>query len=241
MKFELIHNRYIDLLKNIRDSFNNSHISIHKARNEIKTIEFHNENLVIKSFKIPNIINKIVYTFFRDSKAKKSYKNSIKILDFVPKPIGYIEFKEFGLIAESYFVSENFEYNFTIREALVESNFFEKESIFKAFAEFTFRLHENGIFHLDYSPGNILIKKEPEGYTFKIVDINRMEFKNIDLETGLDNFAKLWLDEDSLRLIATEYAKLSQNNEKIAIDILKKCDKRLKDFVEFKRKIRGRK
>ena len=29
--------------------------------------------------------------------------------------------------------------------------------------------------------------------------------------------------------------------EKIAIDILKKCDKRLKDFVEFKRKIRGRK
>ena len=65
--------------------------------------------------------------------------------------------------------------------------------------------------------------------------------KNIDLETGLDNFAKLWLDEDSLKLIATEYARLSQTNEKIAIDILKKCDKRLKDFVEFKRKIRGKK
>ena len=66
------------------------------------------------------------------------------------------------------------------------------------------------------------------------------EDKKIDLETGLDNFAKLWLDEDSLKLIATEYARLSQTNEKIAIDILKKCDKRLKDFVEFKRKIRGK-
>ncbi|WP_265937047.1 hypothetical protein [Aliarcobacter butzleri] len=42
-------------------------------------------------------------------------------------------------------------------------------------------------------------------------------------------------------MIATEYAKLSQTNEKIAIDILKKCDKKLKDFVEFKRKIRGKK
>ena len=67
-----------------------------------------------------------------------------------------------------------------------------------------------------------------------------MEFKEIDLTTGLDNFAKLWLDENSLDLIAKEYAKLSETNEAKAIEILKNCDKKLKSFVEFKRKIRGR-
>jgi serine/threonine protein kinase len=239
MKFELIHNRYIDLLKNIRDSFKNSNNSIHKARNEIKTIEFHNENLVIKSFKIPNIINKIVYTFFRDSKAKKSYKNSIKILDFVPKPIGYIEFKEFGLIAESYFVSENFEYNFTIREPLVESDFFEKESVFKAFAEFTFKLHEDGIFHLDYSPGNILIKKEPEGYTFKIVDINRMEFKTLSLDDRLKNFSKLWAKDKDLTLIIKEYCKFMKCDEEISLSRALKYSQEHKNRKNAKKRLRG--
>ena len=67
-----------------------------------------------------------------------------------------------------------------------------------------------------------------------------MEFKDIDLTTGLDNFAKLWLDENSLYLIAKEYAKLSKTNEAKANEILKDCDRKLKFFVEFKRKIRGR-
>lgn len=43
-----------------------------------------------------------------------------------------------------------------------------------AFAEFTARLHEAGILHLDYSPGNILYDKIGEEYHFSLVDINRM-------------------------------------------------------------------
>ena len=49
-----------------------------------------------------------------------------------------------------------------------------------------------------------------------------MEFKAIDLELGLDNFAKLWLDDDSLNIIAKEYAKLVNINEEKSINILKK-------------------
>ncbi|MDP2894607.1 MAG: hypothetical protein Q8N78_09625, partial [Sulfurimonas sp.] len=160
MKFESTNSRYEALLKNIQNYFDGSKESIHKARNEIKIIRFENEEFAVKSFKIPNLINKIVYTFFKSSKAKKSYENSVKISDFVPKPICYIEFERFGLIGESYFISENFKYDFTIREPLLDKDFLQKEAIFKAFAEFTFKLHEEGIFHLDYSPGNILIKKE---------------------------------------------------------------------------------
>ena len=239
MKFESIHDRYNELLKDIKEYFYISHNSIHKARNEIKTIEFNSENLVVKSFKIPNIINKIVYTFFRDSKAKKSYANSIKIVDFVPKPIGYIEFKKFGLINESYFVSENFEYDFTIREPLINRNFLDKESVFKAFAEFTFKLHEEGIFHLDYSPGNILIKKENESYTFKIVDINRMEFKPLSLDERLKNFSKLWGKDEDLETIVKEYAKLSKSDESSCVKIALKYSQTHKDRKNAKKRLRG--
>ena len=47
--------------------------------------------------------------------------------------------------------------------------------------------------------------------------------------------------ENCLRLFTINYSLLQQNNESLYMDILKKYYKKLKDFVEFKRKIRGRK
>lgn len=239
MKFELTDNKYIDFLKNIKNHFNASKDSIHKARNDIKIVNFKGESLVVKSFKIPNIINKIVYTFFRDSKAKKSYENSIKIVDFVPKPIGYIEFKKFGLINESFFVSENFKYDFTIREVLKNSDFKERETIFKIFAKFTFTLHEEGILHLDYSPGNILIKKVNDKYIFKIVDINRMEFKTLSVNERLGNFAKLWAKDEELKIIIEEYAKLIGKDEQNCIESALKYSQNHKDRKNAKKRLRG--
>ncbi|MCK9455051.1 MAG: hypothetical protein WCY51_03330 [Sulfurimonas sp.] len=221
--------RYFELSKN----------SIHKARNEIKTIIFEDKELVVKSFKIPNIINKIIYTFFKDSKAKKSYDNSMRIIEFVPKPIGYIEFKRFCLIDESYFVSENFKYDFTIREPLIDDSFEDKSTVLKAFAKFTLALHENGIFHLDYSPGNILIKRESDNYTFKIVDINRMRFGSLSLEERLENFAKLWAKNDDLQIIIKEYAKLFNSDEESCVKIALKYSQAHKDRKNRKKRLRG--
>ncbi|MDQ1243829.1 MAG: hypothetical protein QG565_169 [Campylobacterota bacterium] len=239
MRLDYVHERYLHLLKSIKSYFYNSNDSIHKARNEIKIIDFEGESLVVKSFKIPNIINKIVYTFFRDSKAKKSYKNSLEIGDFTPKPIGYIEFKKFGLINESYFVSENFKYDFTIREPLLQTDFKGKEEVFKAFSRFTYNLHEKGIFHLDYSPGNILIKEENGTYVFKIVDINRMEFKPLNLEERLKNFSKLWARDEDLKTIAKEYSKLIHADEDSSIKIALKESQAHKDRKNAKKRLRG--
>ncbi|MFA5462317.1 MAG: hypothetical protein WC274_09600 [Sulfurimonas sp.] len=239
MKFKVIKNEYSELLKNIQSYFKNSQNSIHKARNEIKVIDFKEKSLVIKSFKVPHLINRIIYTFFRDSKAKKSYENSVKISQFVPKPIGYIEFKELGFLHESFFVSENFEYDFTMREPLIKSDFLQKESLFKEFANFTYILHENDIFHLDYSPGNILVKKEDESYIFKIVDINRMEFKSLSLDDRLKNFSKLWAKDDDLKIIIKEYAKLMNENESNCIKIALKHSQAHKDKNNAKKRLKG--
>ena len=75
-----------------------------------------------------------------------------------------------------------------------------------AFAEFTARLHEAGILHLDYSPGNILYDKIGEEYHFSLVDINRMHFGEVDIKKGCANFARLWGQTPFFILLGKEYA-----------------------------------
>ncbi|CAA6820011.1 MAG: FIG00388958: hypothetical protein [uncultured Sulfurovum sp.] len=232
---------YFSLINNIQEYFNNASNSIHKARNEIKIIKYNNQEFIIKSFKIPHIINKIVYSFFRDSKAKKSYENSVKISNFVPTPIGYIEFKKFGLIHDSYFVSEYFNYDFTIREPLLDENFKNKEKILKLFANFSYQLHQKNIYHLDYSPGNILIKKEENAYIFKIVDINRMQFKTLSMDDRLENFSKLWAKDEDMRIIVKEYAKIINEEEKYCIEKAIYFSQKNKNFKNFKKRLKGKK
>ena len=226
-------------LCNIKQFFKENSNTIHKARNELKVIEHENQKLVVKYFKIPHFINKIVYTFFKKSKAQKSYEYALKIKDFTPKPIGYIEFYKFGLLDESYFVSEKFDYDFTIREPLLDINFPNKNEIFKAFAQFTFDLHENGIYHLDYSPGNILIKKENDNFIFKIVDINRMKFLNMDLEKRAKNFSKLWAKDEDLEFIAKEYAKIYEKNNEEFISKTISFSKKHKAVKNLKKRLKG--
>ena len=228
-----------NFVKNLKIFFQKNNNTIHKARNEIKVINYESRDFVVKSFKIPHIINKFVYTFFKSSKAKKSYDFALKIDKFTPKPIGYIEFYESFLINDSYFISEKFDYDFTIREPLLDINFPNKNEIFKAFAQFTFDLHENGIYHLDYSPGNILIKKENDKFIFKIVDINRMKFLNMDLEKRAKNFSKLWAKDEDLEFIAKEYAKIYEKNNEEFISKTISFSKKHKAVKNFKKRLKG--
>lgn len=237
-----LHEHYIafeNLLLNIQSHFSMSTSSIHKARNELKIINHNDLETIVKSFKKPNIINQIAYTFLRDSKSKKSYTNSLKLTVFTPQPIGYIEFYAYGLLNDSYFISEKFNYDFTIREPLLDDNFEDKEEILRAFARFSLELHNNNIFHDDYSPGNILIKKENSELIFKVVDINRMKFFTLEEEDRAKNFSKLWASDDELRIIADEYAKhydCSTNFSEMVCDYSNQ-NKKIKNF---KKRLKGK-
>jgi len=240
MILKSVKQEYISLLTNIRGYFQDSHDSIHKARNEIKILDFENQKLVVKAFKVPNFINKIVYTFFRGTKAKKSYENSIRISQFVPQAIGYIEFRKFGLLSDSYFVSEQFVYDFTIREVITGADFQDRETIFKELAKFTFLLHEDGILHKDYSPGNILIKVNDSGYEFKIVDINRMEFKDLNVDERLKNFSQLWAKDNDLKIIIDAYSALINQDKDTCFAKAVAYSQKHKDRKNFKKRLKGR-
>ena len=240
MVFKSAKEEYIKLLTNIRNYFKDSQNSIHKARNEIKILDYENQKLVVKAFKVPNLLNKIVYTFFRGTKAKKSYENSLRISKFVPQAIGYIEFREFGLLSDSYFISEQFEYDFTIREVITGADFKDREKIFEELAKFTFLLHEDGILHKDYSPGNILIKVGGNGYEFKIVDINRMEFKELSVDERLKNFSQLWAKDSDLKIIVDKYSKLINHDENVCFKKAAEYSQKHKDRKNFKKRLKGR-
>ena len=233
-----------DILVKIKDIFKNSNQSIHKARNELKIIELNNLKCVVKAFKVPHFINKIAYTFFREGKAKKSFTNAMKLQELgvnTPEPIGIIEFFNFGLLSESYFISRYEPYDFTIREVF-HHKVDNVEQILKEFAKFTYEIHQKGVWHVDYSLGNILISKQDDAsYKFSLVDINRMEFKEIPAKEGLKNFNKFWakFDED-LPILAKEYARLADFDEKKAVAIVLSEAKKLEDMVNIKRKFKGK-
>lgn len=241
MKYELnnkYENNFKNFLLNIKEYFQENSHTIHKARNELKIISFDGVDTVVKSFRVPNFINQIAYSFFRSSKAKKSYLYSLKIGEFTPNPIGYIEFYRFFLLKESFFISEKFDYDFTIREPLLDKNFNDKDEIFKAFARFTLELHNNNIFHKDYSPGNILIKKENGKYIFKVVDINRMQFYELDQTSRAKNFSKLWASDEILKVISQEYRNHYKCDDRFEEQVLYFSNKN-KRIKNFKKRLKG--
>ena len=229
-----------DVLLNIKNVFKESNISIHKARNELKIFKHDEITTVIKAFKVPNFINQVAYSFFRDSKAKRSYLYSLKIEKFVPQPIGYIEFYSSFLLKESYFISENFEFDFTIKEPIFNKELPNRDEVLRAFARFSHSLHESGIYHNDYSPGNILVKRVEDEYIFKIVDINRMTFFELSQDDRAKNFEKLWADEETLKTIGDEYKRVANYDDNFVnamIDFTHKDRERKK----LKNRLKGKK
>lgn len=226
---------------NIREIFAGDDHSIHKARNELKIIELDGIKTVVKSFKVPHLLNRIVYTYFRKSKAYKSYHNALRLEELgvsTPKPIALIQFYESGLLGESFFIAEYFEYDFTIRTPLLEP-LEDRDAIFTAFAAYTYGLHKRGVRHLDYSPGNILIKRTAQGYQFSIVDINRMEFRSISALEGCENFNKLWASDEELEIMGREYARLSGFNVAVTIAEMKKHNNANKKTKNFKKRLKN--
>ncbi|MCC8170800.1 MAG: lipopolysaccharide kinase InaA family protein [Parabacteroides sp.] len=203
------YDRLKDFIGSIPDRFPVEGKTIYKSRNEIKVFES-SFPINVKQYKTPSFFNRLVYTFVRPAKVLRAYRYAFELLDKgfdTPEPVGYILLKKYGLIRQSYFISIQSPYTrrfYEFGEGPVEG----REDIIRAFARYTARLHEAGICHADYSPGNILFEKKDRQIRFMLVDINRMKFEETGLEKGCANFARLWGRPDFFRIIADEYARM---------------------------------
>jgi len=212
--------------------FSRSGETIFKSRNEVKVFTVGNYQLNVKAFKIPNLINRFAYVYFRGSKAARSYRYARKFLSLgiaTPMAIGYVDCIENGLLCESYYISIHYKNEFTLREVL-NYQVADHDAILRQWVRFTYEnLHLNNIFHLDYSPGNTLICRKGNEFDFQIVDLNRMRFGPIDFERGLCNFRQLDTDRQTLELLAAEYASLCHKDAGKAMKILIDFDRKNKE------------
>ncbi|MFY7742525.1 MAG: lipopolysaccharide kinase InaA family protein [Flavobacterium sp.] len=207
-------------------NFNNEgFIFCNGKRNKIKLFELNDVIVNVKSFKIPNIINKIIYRYFRKSKARRSYEYATYLKENgigTPQPIAYFENYDFIGLKDSYYVSEQLDCDLTFRELVQIPEYPENEFILRQFTRFCYQLHQKGIEFKDHSPGNTLIRKNEKGvYDFYLVDLNRMEFhQNMSFELRMKNLSRLTPKKEMIIVMSNEYAKLSGEKEENVFELL---------------------
>lgn len=224
------------------DAFDNSGKHIKDERNELKLFQLNNTTVNIKSFKIPNLINQIVYKFFRKSKAQRSFEFANKLIDLgfgTPNPIAYYEFTTPFLYKRSFYVSEQLDSDLTYRELTKDFKYSNHEEILRAFTRFTFDLHEKGIHFLDHSPGNTLIRKEGKKHLFYLVDLNRMEFGYMNFDTRISNFSRLTKHKSMVEIMSDEYAKCIGKDYEIVFNLMWKSTVAFRNKIERKKRLKS--
>jgi Lipopolysaccharide kinase (Kdo/WaaP) family len=213
-------------------------------RNVIKLFDIEGSKINIKAFKIPNLINKVAYRYFRKSKARRSFEYATILLEKgigTPQPIAFLEHFNIVGLRDSYYVSEHLVTDLTYRELVEIPDYPDHDKILRQFTRFSFELHQKGIEFLDHSPGNTLIKKKEDGnYEFFLVDLNRMEFhESMTFEMRMKNLCRLTPLKEMVAVMSNEYAKLYTESEEKTFETLWKYTA---DFQEkFYRKKRLKK
>ena len=169
-----------DFTERLPELFDREGEVLHAGRNTIKAFEAEGERLVVKRFKRPNLLRAVIYTFFRRSKARRSYEHAVRLRALgvdSPEPVAWSEYRRNGLITETYFVSRRSDYA-PLTAATERFPTSDSLPVLEAFARFTVRLHEKGICHEDFNQTNILWEYDGTAgnYRFQLIDINRMRF-----------------------------------------------------------------
>lgn len=191
---------------------------IHNARNQIRVYEYNGAEINVKKFCIPPIVNRILYSLgWRTPKAKTTFSNAMEIVKRgfqTPKPFGYIIERSSRLIDFSYFISEQVQNVTPIRERRENT-----QPLIEALAEYTARLHQAGLMHKDYTPGNILYTEQNGKFNFTLVDINRFHIQNkpIGVWRSVSNLMQPFENDERLKEFVTAYAKYRKINKKLCI------------------------
>ena len=189
-------------------------VEIYQGRNVVAAFDGPEGcRLNIKAFRRPNAINRFAYGVLRHGKARRAYDNALRLLEAglsTPQPLAWIECRTCAgaLLSESYFLSEQLDGREDIRRCAGMADF---DAIARGIAAVMLRPHRAGIWMKDFTPGNILWQRLPDGtYDFALVDINRMAFGVRSHRRLMSNFGRLFPDDDAAtERVARHYASLA--------------------------------
>lgn len=196
------------------DGTDDSAVEIYRgARNTLYDVtDAEGNHLCVKHFRKAKFPNSYIYTTLRHSKARRSFEHAERLLALgfcTPSPIAWSERRKGLKLLDSYYICEFLPLS-NIRDWGKRPD---SEALIEALGLFMVNLHRAGIYHRDFSPGNILAERLPDGsYRFYLVDINRMNFNVTNRAKLMSMFRSISLDEaDTIRL-AKAYAKASGEN-----------------------------
>jgi tRNA A-37 threonylcarbamoyl transferase component Bud32 len=196
-----------DFIRQLPKSFEHEGELLYDKRNKVKRYRVNNEVLTVKRYKRPNVIQRIVYTFFKKSKTERAYlfAGMLRERGFdTPHEVAYIEQKRNGLFLDGYFVSLNCDYP-PLSELLRKRDFDRQPA--NELAAYMVRLHEKGVLHGDLNLTNILYHTDDKGsYQFTLIDTNRSKFKSPTKKECLENLKRLTHSKALLRYIVMQYA-----------------------------------
>ena len=230
-----------DFTLNLPQTFDKLGEVIHNSRNVIKKIDTGQGLCVVKNFKGMYFFNRLAYSLFRPSKAVRSYNYSAALNEkgiTTPQHVAWIDCYELGFLTRSYFVSV-YSPDETLEQAILYSINDADKKLLRQLAAFILKLHRLDIYHEDLSLGNILVIKKTDGYDFALVDLNRIKFRTVTYQKGLQNFSTLRMKPSDLDTVITEYARLSGENPETSIEVFRKYDKRKSYLRRLRRRVRA--
>lgn len=217
------------------DSFGQQGELLYDGRNKVKAVTLGDTPVVVKRFKRPNIIQRVVYTFFKKSKAERAYLYAAMMRErgvLTPQEVAYIEIKRNGLFADSYFVC--LPCHLPPLSSLLRRVDFDR-NIARQLGAAVARWHEAGVLHGDLNLTNILYEKEADGHCrFWLIDTNRSTFDHATYLHCISNIMRLSHDRPLLQYVVTAYAEArGWQVEKTVADVMK-C---LECFEQHKHRI----
>lgn len=214
MKIEL-NPRYEHLrpfIAQIPNVFDHEGREIYHLRNVIKVMTAPDGMLLnVKRYHIPHGPNRLIYSWnLRKPKGQRAFEYPAVLISkgiCTPEPVALIEQRgALGLLGHTYFVSQQVDWGHTLYE-MGNAQKGQYEDMAKALGAFAAEMHDKELLHKDFTPGNVLWRKDERGYHFCLVDINRMYFGPVSAKRGVLNLTRFWGPKAFIELLVAEYAR----------------------------------
>lgn len=227
---------------NLQKTFDDIGSTILDNRNVVKKIATPQGVVVVKDFRGMYFFNRLAYTLFTASKAKRSYENSATLREkgiATPRQIGWLDYYRWGLLSRSFFISVYDPYE-TLRDVLNRNrnNALVIESLYDHLIEFIIKLHRLEVYHHDFSLTNILVIPDGERFRFSLVDLNRVRFRNVGFADGLHNLSKLDIPDEDLNQLIRKYAVALDQSPEEALKLFRTKHQRAATLRKARRTLR---
>lgn len=208
-----IHPRYEGMrsfLETLPQRFEHEGTEIYHKRNVVRLFRPGTGTWVVKRYKRPHLLQRIVYTFWRSSKAARAFAYAARLRALgidTPHEIACLEVRRGGLLRDAYFVSEHCPYDSV--KNLADTTERLPADFAEVLARFLAEMHEKGFLHGDLNLSNVLYHRTgTQGIRFAVIDTNRSRFcPQPTRRACLDNLKRLTHHRALLEQVVSAYAR----------------------------------